>query len=66
MNSLLEERRKRLKHKVKSEVEQRSARVHSSASKGGEDTELKRLVESVKRKTTKSDSRPEGGKRRKL
>ncbi|KAG9014750.1 pre-rRNA-processing protein esf1 [Tulasnella sp. JGI-2019a] len=64
MNSLLEERRKRYKQKVKGEVQRRVLQVQSV--KGGDDADLKRLVESVKRKTGGTDRRLGSSKRRRV
>ncbi|KAG8871413.1 pre-rRNA-processing protein esf1 [Tulasnella sp. 331] len=66
MNSLLEERRKRYKEKVKGEVEQRTARVRSVVMKRSDGADLKKLVESVKRKTGSADRGLDSSKRRKV
>jgi len=66
MNALLEERRKQLKHKVKGEVEHRTARARQPEVRTDESNDLKKLVESVKRKTGGEGQRPEGRKRRRV
>jgi len=67
MNSLLEERRKRIKDKVKIDNEQRNARSQpttTTAPATTGDVDLKKLVQSVKRKTTRVENGP--AKRKKV
>ncbi|KAG8908098.1 pre-rRNA-processing protein esf1 [Tulasnella sp. 403] len=65
MTRLLDERRKRLKDKVREGAEQRTARRHTATADSkprdaGGDSELRRLVQSVKRKT--GDAASAGGR----
>lgn len=65
MNTLLEERRKRQKQKVKGE--ERVAKTATSGETRADVTDLKKLVESVKRKSGIADAhQTKERKRRKL